>query len=214
MLKELNDLNGASAYTHLYAEKCKTEFEGPLFGAEFGVPYGGNVRALGIIWKGRGTVWGFDTYTRHPKELGLVCEYSKQNGGEQSFAATCMDGWYQDPHFGVEATTYEYIRKELDEEGLSNVVLVKGLVMDDTDISFISKLHYVMIDMDFPIAQWNGYNLIKNLIVPGGYLFLHDMIPKGHIPGCYEYLQQILAEDLFEVILEKPKSFLIGLKKK
>lgn len=214
MLKELNAFNGASVYTNECVERCKTEFEGPLYGAEMGIAYGGGIRGVGIIWGTRGTVWGFDTFEGHPKELAEVCEYSKEDGGADSFAATCMDGWYKDPKFGPNDIKYEFIRHELDDEGLTNVNLVKGLVTDQTDVSFIPKLHYALIDMDFPLAQWNGYNLLKNKFVPGGYLCMHDMIPKEHIHGNYEYLQQILAEGLFEVILERPKSYLIVLKKK
>lgn len=214
MLKELNALNGAAKFTHQIAEDCKTQFEGPLYGVEMGVAYGGGVHDIGTIWKDRGTVWGFDTFEGHPHELALECEYSLEDGGLNSFAATCMDGWYKDPKFGPDGIKYDHIRAELDKDGLSNVILVKGLVTDKTDISYIPKLHYVMIDMDFPVAQWNGYNLVKNLIVPGGYLCMHDMIPKEHIHGNYEYLQQILSEDLFEIILERPKSYLIVLKKK
>jgi hypothetical protein len=214
MLQELNAINGASEYTHGYAERCKTEFEGPLYGLEMGVAYGGGVRDIGRLWKGRGTVWGFDTFEGHPRELAFDDKYAMQDGGIDSFAATCMNGWYDDPNYGADAIKYDYIRKELDAEGLDNVVLVKGLVTDTTDVSFIPKLHYALIDMDFPLAQWNGYNLVKNLMVPGGILFMHDMIPKGHIYGCYEYLVDILVEGLFEVVLEEPKSFLIGLRKK
>ena len=87
------------------------------------------------------------------------------------------------------------------------------MITENTNIDFIPELHYVLIDMDFPIAQWNGYNLVKNKIVRGGYLCLHDMIPKGHIHGCHERYQQILKENMFKIILEDIPSYLVILEK-
>jgi len=216
MLLELNENNGADKLTQAIALQCLTEFSGHLYGLEMGIAYGGGVQDIGKKWKDRGTVWGFDTFEGHPiYEMIPRCEDSQKAGGINSFAARCMDGWYNDTNkYGMEKFKYEYIREQLDVQGLDNVILVKGLVTDKTDVSFIPELHYVLLDMDFPQAQWDGYNLIKDKIVSGGYLCLHDMIPRGHISGCWEKYQQIMAEGMWEIVSETPSSYLVILKKK
>ena len=218
MLQELNDTNGASYFTNKCYTECLNMFKDEfLYAAEFGVPYGGGVAKIGREWKGRGKVWGFDTFEGHPKILKNICPYTKEleskiNG--EALATSCMDGWYKDPNYGTEKLRYEYIQSKLDEENLDNVILVKGLVDEKTNLEFIPKLHYAFIDFDFPIAQWNVWNLIKNKIVSGGYLLLHDMIPKDHLYGNYELYQKMLSENLYDVITEIPSSFLCILRKK
>jgi hypothetical protein len=200
----LNDINGASQRTIECARMCLTAFTGMLVGAEFGIAYGGGVEAIGKLWANRGLIYGFDTFTGHPQEVADRCEYTQAAGGRSSFAARCMDEWYKPDRFGTEALTYEYQRAELDRQGLHNVILVKGMVDDTTSISYIPRLHYCLLDLDYPLSMWQAYNLVKNKMVPGGYLCLHDVIPPGHIPGCNEVYQRILAEDLFAVHLEHP----------
>lgn len=210
---ELNDTNGASVLTHKYAAQAMNDFEGELTGAEFGVAYGGGIEHIGKMWKDRGSVYGFDTFEGHPKEIGEVCEFSRASGGRESFAAICMDNWYKPENYGKSRLSYEYQREELDREKLFNVILVKGLVTKDTRLPF-EKLHYCLLDLDFPISMFDAYNLVKNIIVQNGFLLLHDVIPKGHIHGCYEYYQQILSEGLFTIIEERPECLLAILKKK
>jgi hypothetical protein len=215
MLVELNKFCGADTTTQEAVSRCLTEFEGPLYGVEMGIAYGGGLQRIANTWQGREfTLWGFDTFEGQPKEQMLErCEDTKQAGPESN-QVTCLDMWYTNPEYGREKYTYEYIRQDLDDQGLTNVNLVKGLVTDQTDVSFIPKLHYILLDMDFPQAQWDGYNLVKNLIVPGGYLCLHDMIPPHHMPGNYPKYQAMLAEGLFDVIIENPSTLTVVLKKK
>jgi hypothetical protein len=126
-----------------------------------------------------------------------------------------MNYWYKNnDRYGTERFKDVFIQQELDSLGLLNVKLVKGLVTDQTDISFIPKLHYVLLDMDFPQAQWDGYNLVKNKIVKGGYLCLHDMVKPGHIHGCYEKYLDILNEGLFEIVEERPDPELLAVLRK
>lgn len=213
-LKELNDVNGASKLTHEYAAKCLTEFSGDLCGVEMGIAYGGGIRAIGKLWGNRGTVYGFDTFEGHPKQIAEICEFSKKD--KTLHAANCMDPWYDNKNeYGTDRIKYDFIRSELDKENLTNVKLVKGLVTEKTDVSFLpNKIHYALIDLDFPISQWDGYNLLKNRIIKGGYLCLHDMIPAGHIYGNYEYYQKMLSEKLFDVVIEDNSSLLVVLRKK
>lgn len=216
MLQELNEINGANKITRQITELCKTEFQGHLYGAEMGIAYGGGVEYIGQIWQNRGTVWGFDTFEGHPiNEMLDRCEDSQRAGGINSTAASCMEYWYTNTQeYGRDKITYDFIRNALDQQNLFNVHLVKGLVTNHTNISFIPKLHYVLLDMDFPQAQWDGYQLVKDLIVQNGYLCLHDMIPQGHIPGCYERYQQILNDGIWNIVMEVPESYIVVLKKK
>lgn len=213
-MKHLNDTNGASTLTLGIAERCMYEFEGSIFGAEFGVAYGGGIEAIGKMWGARGKIYGFDTFEGHPKQVAEVCQDSKNDGGTSSFAATCMDEWYNSPEYGTEAIKYDYIRKNLDDLGLVNVILVKGLITDKSDVSQIPYLNYCFLDLDFPLSMWQAYNLIKSKIVKGGYLLLHDCIPKGHIVGCNEVYQRIKSENIFDVISEHPAEYTVILKKK
>lgn len=218
MLQELNDTNNASYITNKYYSNCLEEFKSEhLYGAEFGVAYGGGIYKIGKTWENRGTVWGFDTFEEHPKELRFKCQYTKkieEEIGRESEATSCMDHWYKNPLYGLEKLKYNYIQSKLKEDNIYNVLLVKGIVNSNTNIDFIPKLHYALIDFDFPIAQWDAYNLIKYKIVKNGYLCLHDMIPEGHIYGNYKIYQKILSENLFNIICEIPESFLCVLQKK
>jgi hypothetical protein len=210
-MKHLNDTNGASTHTLEIAERCLNEFE-TLTGVEMGIAYGGGVEAIGKLWKDKGVIYGMDTFEGHPQEIAEICEITKQSGGKDSFAARCMDGWYQSSEYGTEAFKLDYIQSELDKQGLDNVKLVKGLITDKTKLPF-KELNYCFIDLDYPLSQIQAYELVKKLIVKGGYLLLHDMIPKGHITGNFEYYQKILKEGLFEVVKEVPESYLCILKK-
>jgi FkbM family methyltransferase len=215
-LIELNEVNGADKLLDRVAKNCLREFNETLYGVEMGIAYGGGAQRLGHTWKGRGFVWAFDTFEGHPNsDMVARCPDTQAAGGMSSTAATCMQYWYDNKEtYGVEKLKDDYIRTELDKFGLFNVMLVKGLVTDQLDLSAIPKLHYAFLDMDFPRAQWDGYLLVKDKIVSGGYLCLHDMIPNGHIPGCYEKYQQILDSGLWDLILEDKQSYLVILKRK
>ena len=211
---ELNDTNGASTFTNNIAGRCLTEFTGrQLTGAEFGIAYGGGVERIGRMWRGRGIVYGFDTFEGHPKQVGEVCHDSKKAGGKSSFAATCMDNWYSNPDYGTDKITLEYQQAELDRQGLDNVKLVKGLITDKTKLSF-KELHYCFLDLDFPLSMRQAYYLVRDKIVKGGYLLLHDVLPQGHIPGCYEVYQEILQNGYFDIFAERDNYLLAILKKK
>jgi hypothetical protein len=212
---ELNIHNGADKVTQFYAAKCLEEFEGHLYGAEMGVAYGGGIAKIGKNWGDRGTIYGFDTFEGHPiMAMTERCSATQESGGVESFASRCMDFWYTHPQYGNEKFRDTFIRDELNKENLFNVHLVKGLVTDKLDISFIPNLHYVFLDMDFPQAQWDGYNVVKNKIVKGGYLCLHDMVKPGHIFGCYEKYQDILNDGLFEVVEERPDPEIVAVLRK
>jgi len=196
-----------------YARRCLTEFTGKLIGVEMGICFGGGVEKIGRKWGERGDVYGFDTFEGHPiTEMLPRDKWAQESGGESSMAAGCMQHWYD--VYGFEKCTQEYIQAELDRQNLTNVHLVKGVVTNQTDVSFLPHVNYAFLDMDWPQAQLDGYNLLKHKFVKGGYLCLHDMIPEGHIHGCYEVYQRILEEGLFELVVEDLPSLTVVLRKK
>lgn len=212
MLRELNDVNGASEITAKYASRCLKEFDEELVGAEFGVAYGGGIEKIGKLWSGRGIIYGFDTFSGHPQEIIDKCQDTLADGGKSSHAATCMNPWYS--KYGVNELSVDYIRSKLNEQNLYNVNLVKGVVSQDTDLSFIPYLNYCLIDFDYPQSMVDVWNLVKGKIVSGGYLCLHDVVPKGHINGLWEKYQNMLNENLYEVIEEVNCSYISVLRKK
>lgn len=209
---ELNDANGASFFTAMFARKCLTMFEEPLVGCEMGIAYGGGPERIGKLWKDRGIIYGFDTFEGHPQEeIVDNCEYSQDTGGIDSFAARCMDFWYQE--YGVDELSIEYQQSQLDAQGLDNVKLVKGLITPETDVSFIEKLHYCFIDLDYHKCMKDAFDLMESKIVNCGFLILHDVIPAHHIQGLYDFYCDIIASGNYKVILECPSSFIVVLQK-
>jgi len=210
-MKELNELNGATPHLQKVVEDCLTEFTGPLIGCEFGVPFGGAVERIGKTWKGRGVVYGFDTFEGHPKSVAYSCPDTMEAGGQKALATWCMDEWYE--KWGVEILTDGHIAEELARQGIDNVRLIKGLITSKSILPFDGDLHYAMLDLDFPVSMRDAYGMVKNRIVKGGYLCLHDVIPKGHIHGNNELYKDIISEGLFEVFQEAPESYLAIMKR-
>lgn len=209
---ELNSLNGAGAITAQIAKDLLVQKSGHLYGCEMGIAWGGGIEKIAKIWGSRGTIWGFDTFEGHPVDLWEKCPDSARTGGRESKAAVCMQPYYE--QFAGQPYSYDYIREGLDAQGLSNAKLVKGLITEDTDISFIPHLDYVLLDMDFPVSMKNGYRLVKNKIVSGGYLCLHDVVPDGHIPGLFEFYQEILKEGTYDIISENQNASLLAVLRK
>lgn len=198
---ELNHQNGADAITHRVAKTVLDKFQGPLTGAEFGIAYGGGVETIGKLWQGRGIIHGFDTFEGHPKQL------SYSPSAKEFY---CMD--FQYAQYGREALSYEHQRNKLDSLGLYNVHLHKGLI-NDHSIDGIEAFHYVLLDLDFVLAMLHASLLVKDRIVPGGYLCLHDVLPRGHIYGLWGLYQEIIAEGRWSAE-EYPDSYLAVLCRK
>jgi len=158
----LNKINGADRLCEKYERKCLEEFKGYLIGVVMGVAYGGDLERIARIWDKRGKVYGCDTYEGHPRHL---------SNNINNFEATCMDYWYH--QYGMEKLAYEYQRKELDNQGLTNAILIKGLVNKDS-CKDIPYLNYAFLDMDILASMKAGYEAVKDKIVKGGYLLLHD----------------------------------------
>lgn len=209
-MRNLNDTNGASGILLDIANKTLEEFKKDIIGIEMGIAYGGGVESIGKIWKDNGIIYGFDTFDGHPKEVALKdpdCGFSTD-----SFAAKCMDDWYK--VYDNTELTLEYQENELKKQNLTNVKLVKGLIDENTNIDFIPYINYCLIDLDFTLSMKNAYNLIENKLTKGGYLCLHDVIPKNHIQGLNEWYEDLKNSNKYELIGEYPNSYLSVLKKK
>lgn len=200
----LNNCNGADGIASSYHEKVMNNFEGELYGAVLGSAYGGELEAMAKMWGNRGHVYGFDVFEAlHPKHL---------SDDVNAFDATCMDHWYQESVFGTAKMSQEYQQSQLNEMGLNNVTLIKGEVHKDS-CKDIHKLHYAFLDMDIPLSMKNGYLAVKNKIVPGGYLLLHD---TQNIDGVGEwYRREVIGVDkaMWGEPAEFNSSYLIALER-
>lgn len=204
-LKWLNEVNGADKLVMEYHAKIMEEFQGTLYGAILGSAYGGEVEYLATLWKDRGFVYGCDVFDDlHPKHL---------SADVNSFEATCMDHWYSLPEYGREKMKYDYQREQLDALGLTNAILIKGEVHKDS-LKDVPKLHYAFLDMDIPESMHQGYLAVRDKIIEGGYLFLHD---TQNITGVGEWmLEEVMGKDkdMWEEIGKWDGSLLVGFKRK
>ena len=164
---------------------------------EVGSAYGGAVETMATYLKGRGKVYGYDTFEGHPKDLGLDFKESH-----------AMDSWYQDPHFGTDILDYDYQRRILDENGLDNAVLVKGRV-NKHSFDDIEEAHLVMIDLDMVNPTKIVYEALKDKIVFGGYLLFHDTVPADHLPLLHNYVyKEVMKDKKWKFHADYPKSYL------
>lgn len=200
VLVNLNACSTAASEILYVAERVLKEFKSDIIGAEFGVAYGGGVEAIGKMWKGKGIIYGFDTFEGQPKHIA-----------EGTRAASALDEWCE--KYGKEKLAFGYIQSVLDSQGLNNVKLVKGLITSDTKIDFIPYLDYVLLDLDFPISMRQAYELVKDKMTNGSYLCLHDVIPDGYTDTLFQLYLEIKNENLYKVISENPQNNLVILKR-
>jgi Macrocin-O-methyltransferase (TylF) len=202
-MRALNAMNGADKIIYKRAEIIKDRFQTPIFGL-LGTAYGGEGEHIGKMCKQEGgLVFMFDTFTGHPRQIS----YS-----DKSHEAYCMQPQYD--MYGTEELDYDYQRKELDRQGLDNVRLVKGLINDDSfrDIG-VNHLHFAFLDLDFLNAMALGLTLVQPLLVKGGYLAMHDVVPRTHIFGLWGLYQEIMASGQYRVVDEVITSYLVVLEK-
>ena len=197
----LNEQNGSDRILHFIQGLLLVDFpHDHLVGIEMGVAYGGGIESLGKLWgKYNGTVYGFDTFEGHPKQLAT---------GMGSDEATCMDDHYS--RYGTEALNYDVIRNELDRQGLSHVKLRKGLI--DVDSCWnIPEIHYCLLDLDILTSMQTGYKAVRNRIVDGGYLCLHDVVGHNMLPELHEWYESIKGD--WQVVFEGKPEYLAVLKR-
>jgi len=179
-----------------------TDVKGPLVGAELGIAYGGGVEEIGKLWKGRGTIYGFDTFEGHPKQLAK---------SKDDFEATCMDLWYK--NFPQEMLSYEYQRAQLDKQGLDNVILKKGLI-NQHSCDDIPDLNYCLLDLDMYTSMVVAYEAIKNKMLPGSYLFFHDVVPATHLPMIHDwFFDVVLVDGRWELVGTNEDNFIAGVRR-
>ena len=185
-----------------YCQKLLTEIDTPLIGAELGSAYGGGVESIGKLWEDRGVIYGFDTFTGHPKQLAK---------NPKDVEASCMDWWYgKYPSYEL---SYEYQKEELDRQGLDNVILRKGLITKHS-CDAISYLNYALLDLDMLASMKMAYEAVKDKITKDGYLFFHDVIPKDHLPELNKwFFEEIMQSGLWEIIGQWKSDFLVGVKR-
>lgn len=198
----LNQLNGACEIEKKYWKKVLETVDEPI-GIVMGSAYGGSIEDMGLRSKGRGKVYGFDTFEDlHPKFLA---------NDPASIEAMCMDYWYLPQTYGTDALAYDYQRRKLDEQGLDNVILVKGMVNHDScnDIPYIN---YAFLDMDIPKSMSDGYEAIGDKLVSGGYLLLHDY---HNISGVMKWANDAIRTNPgYDYIEDVPASYIIVFQKK
>ena len=175
-----------------------------LIGLEIGCAYGGGVEAGAKLWKGRGKFYGYDTFEGHPVDLAA---------NPEDLEATCMEMWYNDENFGTWRLDHKYQTTKLYEQGLDNAFLVKGRI-NEHSFDDIEKVHFAIIDLDLIKPTKIAYEAIKDKIVVGGYLFMHDALPKDHLPMIHSYVyHQIIPEGRWKIMYESPKGNLTAMER-
>lgn len=191
-MRVLNIVNGAHEVCKTYEQKCLDDFDGKLFGVIMGIAYGGDVERAAKIWRDRGTIYGYDVFEDlHPKHL---------SDDQNDFDATCMDGWYKD--YGTKELEYSYQVEELKRLGIDNAFLIKGEV-DVNSCKDIPYINYAFLDMDLIVSMVNGYNAVKDKIVKGGYLLLHDVVGSALPKLKHWYSNKVKTDSMWEVVLEE-----------
>lgn len=192
----LNSYNGAHTWTFRKARELEKKFDKPLKYVEMGSAYGGGLEAMG---KRGWECWGFDTFEGHPKHMSK---------SETSFEAACMDAWYDNPEYGRGRLSYEYQREQLDLLKLDNVHLVKGLIRKNS-MKKVGKAHMVLIDLDMIASTRIAFEAVKNYVIKGGYLLMHDALPPHHLPQIYKFVyDEILKDKRWRLAQEAYQSFL------
>jgi hypothetical protein len=175
-----------------------------IIALEVGCAYGGGAEIMGKILYGKGKVYGYDTFEGHPKDLA---------DKPTDLEATCMDPWYENPEYGRDKLSYEYQCKMLSEQGLDNVTLVKGRI-NEHSFDDIEKVHFAILDMDLVQPTKIAYEALKDKFVKGGYLFLHDAVPKHRLVNLSKYLyKEVIYNERWELIGEHSISCVVILKR-
>lgn len=201
-MKIINADNGADKIFFKYAQIVTDRFQKDLTGVLMGIAYGGEVEKLADMWRGKGFVYGYDTFEdMHPKYL-VEPEYPNE--------AECMDLWYIQE--GVEKLKYSYQRGYLDGKGLTNAFLIKGLVNKDS-CKNIDKIHIALLDMDIYHSMRTGFEAVKDKIVVGGYLHIHD-VPNNYLKRLQKWYDDVVLKDKsFKMVEQSEGSYTTILEK-
>lgn len=181
----LNSGNKTAEIQLEYLRKTMGAFSEPIVACEVGSAYGGGAEAMGRLLGDKGTVYGFDTFDGHPKDLA---------DDRTSLEATCMDHWYHPDVLGRTALDITYQQKVLEKEDIHNVILVKGRV-HKSSFDFIPKIHFVLMDLDLIKSTEAAYEGVKDKVVSGGYFIMHDSLPPDHLPMIYDFVYNKMLKD-------------------
>ena len=205
-MRSLNALhnNGADKLLEKYVLLAKDRFKQNLIGTMMGIAFGGDVEMCARHWKVIGDVFGYDTFEGgHPKFL---------SANQNSYEATCMDLSYAT--WGTAELSYDWQLSQLKKAGLDNAHLIKGLVRPNS-CNRLDHINLAWLDMDMNRSMLNGYIAVCAKMVPGAYLVMHDVVPKGHIPNNFEIFYELLFDstewESVEVVI--PSYFCAWLKK-
>jgi hypothetical protein len=201
-LQWLNNENGADEICAKYHQKVLDKFKDNLVGVVMGSAYGGEIEYMGKLWGDKGIVYGYDTFEDlHPAH---ICK------DKDALEATCMQTWYEKATHGIIKLNQSYQREQLDKLGLKNVKLVKGIVNKDS-CKDLDKIHYAFLDMDMVESMRPGFEAVKDKIVEGGYLLLHDV---QHIVEVRKWYDKVVATDKrYKLIKEYGRELLMVLKR-
>ena len=185
----LNENSNVGVRQNAALDELLETFKGKhLTTLEIGSPYGGAVEFAARKMGKRGTAYGYDTYEGHPKDLA---------DDPTSMEAICMDHWYSEDVIGTYGLSYEYQTKALARLELPNAKLVKGRINKNT-FDDIKKIHFAMIDLDLIKPTIVAYEAIKNKIVKGGYLFMHDSVGTN-LPFITDFVtKEVIPSGLWE----------------
>jgi len=189
-LRWLNASNQTAKYQVGLVEQLMIQFpKDKIVVLEVGSAFGGAVEFIAKLLKSvssdRGVVYGYDTFTGHPKDLAITPDNEE---------AHAMDIWYDKPLFIPETLTYKYQRNWLDHEGLTNAFLVKGRV-NKHSFDDIKTAHLVMLDMDLVKPTQIAYDALKDKVVRNGYMLIHDAVPTTHIPQLHDFVFNEVVKD-------------------
>lgn len=187
-----------------YAQKLLDEVKDNLIGVEMGVAYGGGLELIYDIWGEHGHIYGYDTFEGHPKQLA---------DKPTDFEASCMDYWYRQDVFGTYKYSDKYIQGYLDANDMDRVHLIKGLVREDS-CKDLDHINLAFLDMDLHRSMDLAFKAVKDKMVSGGYLLMHDVVDKDHIPPTHEwYKNTVLTDPNFKFISDNEGSFIAVVQK-
>lgn len=204
-LNWLNAGNGTARLQMECVEALPSMFPGEeIIALEVGSAYGGGAEMMGKALSGFGKVYAYDTFEGHPKDLA---------DSPTDPEALCMDLWYKEPRHGLNRLSYEYQRVILDEQGLDNVILVKGRI-NEHSFDDIKRVHFAILDLDLVKSTRIAYEALRDKIAKGGYLFIHDALPKDNLVHLNKYVyDEIVPDKRWEIFGEYPNDFVLVLHK-
>lgn len=196
--------NGDDRFFLKYCDKVKAEFVKDLIGVEMGSAYGGNVEAIARLWQGIGDIYGYDTFTGHPKQIA---------NNPEDFEATCMNYWYKEDVCGTANLSLEYQQGVMAKLGIDNAHFVKGLINKDS-CRDLPRIHVAFLDLDLVNSMRPAFEAVADKIVLGGYLLMHDVVNQGSsLQELEDWYKNVILKDIRYKFLEQSQHFAVALQR-